>query len=70
MPRWVRLPAPPQLRFDASWITADNVAGTAVGSVDGYRTLVSGGVTGSYGWQAIGGDARIWTWRVRGSVPF
>jgi hypothetical protein len=46
----------PTLRFDASgaWsaISANNVAGTASGNFTGYRWFASGGVTGTYAWDA------------------
>src|SRR6202035_5781243 len=45
------------LRFDAAaaWsdILANDAAGTAVGNFPGQRWLGSGGVTGTYGWQAF-----------------
>jgi len=47
----------PNLRFDAAaaWsdILANDVAGTASGNFTGSRWLVSGGVTGTYPWQAF-----------------
>jgi outer membrane autotransporter protein len=47
----------PHLRFDAgaAWsdILVNDVAGTAAGNFTGSRWLVSGGVTGTYGWQAF-----------------
>jgi outer membrane autotransporter protein len=47
----------PHLRFDAAaaWsdILANDAAGTAVGNFTGQRWLASGGVTGTYGWQAF-----------------
>ena len=46
----------PNLRFDAAgaWsdILANDTAGSATGKFTGNRWLVSGGVTGTYGWQA------------------
>ena len=47
----------PNLRFDAaaarSNILANDAAGTAAGNFTGHRWLVSGGVTGIYGWRAF-----------------
>jgi hypothetical protein len=47
----------PNLRFDVAgaWsdILADNVTGAASGSFTGNRRLLTGGVTGSYGWRGF-----------------
>jgi len=47
----------PQMRFDAavaySTLFYDAAAGTATGSFPGNRVLVSGGLSGSYGWRPL-----------------
>ena len=47
----------PNVRFDAggAWsdIFADDTSGMATGNFLGHRWLVTGGLTGSYGWQAF-----------------
>lgn len=47
----------PHWRFDAGWAGSElnvlNTAGTANGSFNGTRWLVTGGLTGTYGWQVF-----------------